>query len=170
MKFERDTKKIRPDFLLIPDSIILNKKLRPSDKFLYGAIYWFEHLKDGECTAGNPYLAEIAGICAGAVGNGLTRLEKQGYILRFYEDPIKKQNRINIKSLVSFKKHPEKDATPSSNEEGYPHQMMNRIRIYKKEYINKKKTTLSKRVENRGTRPGSGELNAIGDILKNRRK
>lgn len=106
---------IPPDFIAIPFQVLSDKKLQPLDQKVYGFIYWFEHLKDGKCTAGNEVLAQLANCQVKGVQNGLTRLEKQGYIVRTYKDESKRI-RKEIKTTISFKKVSLNEDTVSSNE------------------------------------------------------
>jgi len=94
-----------PDFLIIPFEIKTNTKLRPTDGDIYGIVYWLEHLKEGRCTAGNEYIASILNITERAVRAGLERMEKEGYLQRFFLDPERK-NRMEIKTLMKFSKIP----------------------------------------------------------------
>lgn len=91
-----------PDFLIIPKVVHRDKKLRPTDWVVYAAIYWYEHMKDGKCFAGNEALAETAMVSERAVMSSLERLEKQGYIKREYNE--NKSRRTEIKSLVVYAK------------------------------------------------------------------
>lgn len=95
-------KEFRPDFIIIPSVLLADKKLTPSDRIVYGVIYWFEKLKEGTCTASNETIARIAVVSEKAVMAALNRLEKRGYILRFYDDPETKRHRNNIVTKVSF--------------------------------------------------------------------
>ena len=90
-----------PDFLVIPYQVIDDKRLRPTDQLVYGVVYWLENLRDGRCTASDRTIGEVCKVGAGTVANGLTRLEKCGYIQR-----VRNENgeRMEIKTLVSFRK------------------------------------------------------------------
>lgn len=98
MKKER----ILPDFLLIPYQIIADEKLQPTDRLLYGVIYWYEHMKLEKCIASNQTFAEILNVTPRPIQACLERLEKQGYIFRIFADEERKK-RIQIKALVKFK-------------------------------------------------------------------
>lgn len=93
---------IKPDFLIIPLVLQQDHRIRPSDLIIYGVVYWFEHLKDGECRASNETIGEVAEIDARTVRAGLERLEKAGYIQRFYQDEARKI-RDRIECMVAFK-------------------------------------------------------------------
>lgn len=99
MEYNKDMK---PDFLIIPLMLQHDEHIRPSDLITYGVIYWFEHLKDGECRASNETIGEVAGIDTRTVNAGLTRLERAGYINRFYKDE-QNRNRDRIECNVAFK-------------------------------------------------------------------
>lgn len=92
----------KPDFLIIPYAIKSHEDLRPSDGDVYAAIYWFERLKDGKCTASNETLAEIA--CCGIrnVRGSLDRLEKEGFIERVWRDPESRTQRAEIKTMIHY--------------------------------------------------------------------
>lgn len=93
---------MHPDFLIIPKVVHRDKKLRPTDWVVYATIYWYEHMKDGKCFAGNEALAETAQVSERAVMSSLERLENQGYIRREYNE--NKSRRTEIKSLVMYAK------------------------------------------------------------------
>ena len=75
-----------PDFLIIPYQLVENEFLTPADLKVYGAIYWYQHLKDGKCTAGNPAIARIARIKANAMYLGEHRISryKDSHALRAF--------------------------------------------------------------------------------------
>lgn len=93
---------LEPDFLMIPFQLVKDKELEQVDRLLYGIIYWFEHLRDGRCFAGNEKLASLLGTTTRVIQNSLTNLEKSGYIVREYKDAAKR-NRTEIRSLIAFK-------------------------------------------------------------------
>lgn len=95
-------KDMKPDFLIIPLILQQDENIRPSDLITYGVVYWFEHLKDGECRASNETIGEVAGIDTRTVNAGLTRLERAGYINRFYKDE-QNRNRDRIECNVAYK-------------------------------------------------------------------
>lgn len=90
-----------PDFLIIPKIVHRNKNLTPSDWIVYAAIYYFEHLRDGRCTASNESLARIAEISERAVMISLEKLEREGYIVRSYKGE-KNSRRESIHSTIRF--------------------------------------------------------------------
>lgn len=89
---------------------MIDEALQPSDRVLYGYIYWFEHLKNEKCTASNPTLADLMKVDAGSVQNSLNRLEERGYIERVYKDESRRV-RLEIKSLIAFKHVSSKNGT-----------------------------------------------------------
>lgn len=93
---------IKPDFIMIPYVLYETEGLQSVDRDVYGAIYWFEHMKDGVCKASNETIASIVHAVPRSVQNALGRLENAGLILREYKDASKK-NRSSIKALVAFK-------------------------------------------------------------------
>lgn len=103
-----------PDYIQIPYQVVIDKNLQPSDRIVYGVIYWFEHLRDGRCTASNASIAEIGNIEIGSVQNALNRLESCGYISREFRDE-KKRVRKEIHALISYKRVSSNNDTVSSN-------------------------------------------------------
>src|SRR5262249_50036740 len=89
-------------FLIIPYQVIADSKLQPTDRLLYGLIYWYEHMKLEKCVASNETLATLLSVTTRAVRGGLERLENRGYILRVFSDPQSKV-RAEIKSLITFR-------------------------------------------------------------------
>jgi len=98
----KNKKPFKPDFLIIPYALYEDKKIQSLDRDVYAVIYWFEHLKDGECKAGNEIIAELVGVETRSVQNGLNRLEKQGFIKRVYKDK-EKRNRLRIITNISYR-------------------------------------------------------------------
>jgi DNA-binding Lrp family transcriptional regulator len=90
-----------PDFLITPYELIKSEVLRPTDVVVYGILYWFEHLKDGRCTAGNQAIADVARADERTVRGALNRLEKAGFIRRVYFDKSRKL-RSHIETLVKY--------------------------------------------------------------------
>lgn len=97
------TNTLRPDFFIIPRQLLDDRDLEQVDRFLYGAIYWFEKLKDGRCFASNETLANLLHTSPRVIQNSLTQLEAKGYITRIYKDEAKR-NRAEIKCTVYFAK------------------------------------------------------------------
>jgi hypothetical protein len=93
--------KVLPDFLIIPYQVITDRQLQPTDRILYGLIYWYQHMKLEKCVASNQTLAELLNVDITSVEKGLQRLEDQQCILRFYKDGSKK-HRTHIEALVRF--------------------------------------------------------------------
>jgi DNA-binding Lrp family transcriptional regulator len=91
-----------PDFLQTPYQLYADSKMEPADRDVYAVVYWYEHLRDGKCTASNITIATLLGITTRAVQNSLTKLEDAGYIERIYKD-VAKRNRESIKSKIAFK-------------------------------------------------------------------
>jgi len=99
-----------PDFLLIPKIVHNNPRLRPTDWIVYAVIYWYEHMKDGNCFASNEAIAQVAGVGERAISGALDRMDREGYIKRIYTDE-KRTTRIGIETLVYFGVH--KSDTPT---------------------------------------------------------
>lgn len=90
-----------PDFLIIPKIVHDCQDLQPADWIVYAVIYWYEHMRDGKCTAANGAIAQIAGVGERAVRGALDRLEQAGFIKRIFRDK-KRKDRAQILSLVRF--------------------------------------------------------------------
>jgi len=97
-------KEFRPDFILSPYVLFEDKTLKPLDRIIYGIIYWYEHLKDGICTASNQTIAEIAHVKIGSAKNSISRLAKQGHI-KVYLD--KDHHRTAIRCMIYIQKRSE---------------------------------------------------------------
>lgn len=96
-------KPFRPDFLLIPIQLYEDPRIEPTDRDVYAVVYWYEHLKDGECRASNQAISQIlSGASTRAVQNSLTKLEDTGYISREYKDEAKR-NRLRIVTKIAMK-------------------------------------------------------------------
>lgn len=94
-----------PDFLLIPYEIIIDSSLQPTDRILYGVIYWLVKLKDGHCYASNATLSDMCKVTPRAIRAGLERLESRGYIKR--DLSLLKNGRLTrdeIVPLISFQR------------------------------------------------------------------
>jgi len=91
---------IKPDFLITPYIVKKAIGMHPSDGDIYAVVYWFEHMKDGRCTASNETLAEVAVLTTRAVRASLERLEKKGFIQRVYDGNKRKE----IRALIHFMK------------------------------------------------------------------
>lgn len=92
---------MQPDFIQIPTQLLGDKTLQPSDRILYGYIYWLTKLKMERCVAGNKYLSELTGFNTRSIQNMLTRLEKAGYIRRIFADEQHK-NRLEIICSIAY--------------------------------------------------------------------
>ena len=89
-----------PEYLYIPYLVL---ELQPAARFVFGAIYYFEKMKDGKCFASNEEIARIAHITPRSVANSLGILEKAGFIKRIFSDK-NHRNRKEIKCLIKLKK------------------------------------------------------------------
>jgi hypothetical protein len=108
-----------PDFLLIPYPLLVDEHLRPTDRLLYGVIYWYQHMKAEKCIASNTTLANILKVEPHTIQSGLERLEERRYIVRRYADKERKI-RTEIQGLIHFKKVPTNEGTVPSNEGTLP--------------------------------------------------
>lgn len=91
-----------PDFIQIPYQLISDRELEQLDRMLYGLIYWYEHLKDGECRASNHSFAALLFTTTRVIQNSLNKLQKRGYITRDYKDAAHR-NRLRIHGNIAFK-------------------------------------------------------------------
>lgn len=92
---------MNPDFLIIPKIVHDHEELQPSDWILYGVVYWYEHMRDGKCIAGNEALARVARVGERSVRGSLDRLERAGFIRRVFRDK-KRKDRAQILCLVKY--------------------------------------------------------------------
>lgn len=90
----------QPDFIQIPTQLLSNKNLQPTDRIIYGYIYWMTKLKNDKCFASNDTFAELANCSASLVSKALTRLEENGYIRRIFDEET--NHRKEIIPLVSY--------------------------------------------------------------------
>ena len=97
-----EKKDFRPDFLITPYQLFEIDGLEKLDRDVYAVVYWYEHLKDGECRAGNESIARICRAETRSVQNSLNRLEATGCIEREYKDATKR-NRLRITTKISYK-------------------------------------------------------------------
>lgn len=117
-----------PDFLITPYCVKSHEGLRPSDGDVYSVIYWYERLKDGKCTASNESIARVA--CCGVrnVRGSLDRLEKHGFIVRYYHDPETRVHRKQIKTTVYYQAPGAKpQSVQSEPKEGTPGEIARRF-------------------------------------------
>lgn len=106
-----------PDFIIIPYPVLIDKKLTPTAKQLYGIIYWLQHLRLEKCTASNSVLAEMLESSSGAIANALIQLEESGHITRFFLDENKKI-RTHIIANVSFSQKKEVGGSSENRGQG----------------------------------------------------
>jgi hypothetical protein len=115
MKSEKKVQLFTPDYLQIPYQLLIDRELEQTDRMLYGLVYWYEHMKDGECRASNNTLGELLYTTTRVIQNSLNTLEKRGYIERDYKDDSKR-NRLRIRGLIAFKNVPPRgDRRPASD-------------------------------------------------------
>lgn len=107
-------KDIKPDYLLIPYTIVKDKNIPPSGAQVYSAIYFFSQLSKGKCIASNKSIARVAGVSKGTAANEISKLAEKNYINTIYSDK-KHKRRQEIIPLVRF-----------INQGGF-HQMMNGV-------------------------------------------
>jgi len=88
-----------PEFLIIPYQLFTDNRLTTTDSLVYGIIYWFEHLKDGRCTASNKTIGTYLHIQPRKARESISKLNKYGYINVLYQDVTKKE-RLEISTNV----------------------------------------------------------------------
>lgn len=93
---------MRPDFLIIPIQLYDRTSFEPIDRDVYAVVYWFQHLKDGRCTASNNAIARVINCSPRSVQNSLTKLEEYGAVERFYTDNTKR-HRKEVSCKISFR-------------------------------------------------------------------
>lgn len=102
MQSDKQPPLFRPDFIQIPYQLVVDRGLEPTDRLLYGVIYWYEHMGRGECIASNQTLAALIFTTTRAIQNSLNALENKGYIERDYKDEAKR-NRKRIRAKIAYK-------------------------------------------------------------------
>lgn len=91
----------QPDFIMIPTQLLSDSSLQPSDRILFGYIYWMTKLALMKCVASNETLSELTGFSERNIRISLDRLEQQGYVGRIYKGEGKR-NRLEIIVTVAF--------------------------------------------------------------------
>jgi len=97
-----ERRELKPDFLITPYQLFEIEGLEKLDRDVYAVVYWYEHLKDGECRAGNTAIARVCRAEPRSVQNSLNRLEAAGCITREYKDATKR-NRLRIYTHIAYK-------------------------------------------------------------------
>lgn len=111
----KDKEKLSPDFFQIPYRLVMDKNLTPTDRIIYGAIYFFANMSGKRCFASNSVLAALVGSSAMTVSHSLNRLEEHGYIFRAFSDPDIKARRVEIIPTITMnQKMPRQKVVPSS--------------------------------------------------------
>jgi hypothetical protein len=151
-----------PDFLLIPYPLRVDEHLRPTDRLLYGVIYWYQHMKAEKCIASNTTLAKTLKVEPHTVQSGLEQLEERRYILRLYADEERKI-RTEIKGLIHFKKVPTNEGTVPSNDGILPTDEGTRVPT--NEYQNNK--SIKNKSISISSAPGGGkDIQELIDLFK----
>src|SRR3990167_2760927 len=107
-----------PDYYITPTIVSNHANTEPFDEKVYAIVYWFEHMKDGKCTASNETIAAVAkphDPQPRSVQNSLNRLEECGFIRRIYKDKSKR-HRLSTHTLVRFKLERNGDDTSPQSE------------------------------------------------------
>ncbi len=89
--------KYKPKFLRIPYSLIEDEQLKGADLKVFMAVYYFTQMKNKMCIASNDAIGEVAKVKS--VQRSLLRLERRGYLKRYFKDAERKQ-RGEIKVLT----------------------------------------------------------------------
>lgn len=93
----------KPDFLLIPINVILDKRLQPLDLIVYWAIYFLSTLKNWECTASNATIAKMIGAWnSRSVSHSMSRLESSWFIKRNLDVVNWETKRLSVSPTVTF--------------------------------------------------------------------
>lgn len=91
----------QPDFIVIPTQLLSDSSLQPSDRILFGYIYWTTKLALMKCVASNDTLSELTGFSRRGIQQSLVRLEEQGYIRRLFIGKGER-HRSEIECLLAF--------------------------------------------------------------------
>lgn len=106
--------KIIPDFIYIPYPVFLDTELSSTDKFVYGAVYFFSNTTVGKrCTASNETLGDLIQTTSQTVTNSLKKLEERRHIHRLFSDEASRR-RQEIIPLVVVTKLTKKQAKKES--------------------------------------------------------
>lgn len=108
-------------YAVIPATVRYDKKLKPSEKLMYGEITSLTNTK-GYCFASNRYFANLYNVTTHTVSQWITHLEKLGYIYKeLIRDASKeiKERRIYIRD------------TPYIQKNTYPYILKSTYPIYK---------------------------------------
>jgi hypothetical protein len=117
MKTKKEKKEVTVEFIQIPYQLIVDKKLSPMDRFVYGAIYFFANLSGGGCYASNRSMSELLCTLETTISRSLKKLEDRRYIIMNYQFPKTKKMRTEIIPLVGSKKVSKKaKITPPSRQ------------------------------------------------------
>ena len=100
---------IPPDFIIVPYQLIIDDKITPIDRDVYGLVYWLTKLKGERCIASNLFIAQALHISAKSVQNSLTRLQQYGYIHRTFKDESRRVREEIIPLIVLSKVSLNKD-------------------------------------------------------------
>lgn len=111
-------------YVVIPASVRYDKRLRATEKLLYGELTVLCHQR-GECWATNRYFAELYGVSTRTVIRWLNNLKLQGYIdVKLLRDENKQVKQRLIKLLNNDYKNKNNDkyvTTPPDNNVTTPH-------------------------------------------------
>mgnify|MGYP001615613875 CR=1 FL=1 len=91
-----------PDYLVIPFSMFLDKKLKDIDCKVYGIIYWLNGLEYG-ARAANKTIAKMLNCSVSSIEHSLTRLSRCGCVKIEYKD-TSKRHRICITPMIKMSK------------------------------------------------------------------
>ena len=93
-----------PDFIQIPYQLVVDRDLKPIEKYLYGVICVYSNLKEKKCYASNTTLSKMLFTTPNNISKSLKKLQEKKYILVVYKDPESKNIRQEIVPLVDLKK------------------------------------------------------------------
>lgn len=99
---KKSKNEITPDFFQIPYQLVMDKTLTPTDRIVYGAVYFFANMSGKRCFASNSVLAKLIGSSAATVSQSLNRLEERTYVIRAFSDPDVKANRLEIIPTITM--------------------------------------------------------------------
>ncbi len=81
----------KPQFLFFPLQLIVDGKLSPTDKLLYGVLFWLNNFSYTPISVSNEYLAQLLNCHDRSIQRSLKKLELRGYIKRFLDNDSKKR-------------------------------------------------------------------------------
>jgi len=117
---DKNIETFTPEFIKVPYQLVKDKTLTPTDRMVYGAVYWFSKLNGGGCFASNTAIAGVLFSSSHTISKSLGNLEQRGYIMRTFFDETTKSRRKEIIPTVFDAKILSNILVPSGIPNGTP--------------------------------------------------